>query len=132
MPWDICNTTLHDHKGEDEEKLGQPSTVYESNLAGIIFGVFPQKSIWWTFILVICGTIVEHMSVLYLRAGGETTTNLALRPVPARVCTPNDDVFHLTTCVRGYHIYKNVWNPSFGDEFSYQIEEGNLQDPQLW
>ena len=56
-----------------------------------------------------------NMHVLSLRKR-ETTTSLALRPVP-------------TSYVLGYHIYKDVWNPSICYEFSYQREEGNLQDP---
>ena len=34
--------------------------------------------------------------------------------------------------IRGYiykDIYKDVWNPSIGNDFSYQGEEENLQDP---
>ena len=65
----------------------------------IIFDVCPQKSIWWTIILAICGTI--------------------------QVCAPNDDGFHLTSCVQA----KDVWSASICYEFSYQREEGNLQHP---
>ena len=78
---------------------------------GIIFDVCTQKNIWRTFILTICGTIIAHMRILSL-CTRETTTNLALQPVPAPVCMPNDDVFHMTSCIWGYHIYKDVWNPS--------------------
>ena len=37
--------------------------------------------------------------------------------------------FH--SCVRDYHIYKDVWNPSVGDDFSYQREEENLLVPYV-
>ena len=37
--------------------------------------------------------------------------------------------FQLTSCVRGYHVYKDVWNPSIGEEFHCKREEGNSEDP---
>ena len=55
------------------------------NLAGIIFGICLQKSIWRT--LDLC-TIVAHMRVLSLRTG--KTTSLALRPVLARACASSE------------------------------------------
>ena len=30
--------------------------------------------------------------------------------------------------VRGYHVYKDDWSPSVGDEFELEIEELNRQD----
>ena len=37
--------------------------------------------------------------------------------------------FSLSSCVRGYHIYKAIWNPSIGDNFNCEREEGNSEDP---
>ena len=37
--------------------------------------------------------------------------------------------FQLTSCVRGYHVYKAVWSPSVGEEFQCEREEGNSEDP---
>lgn len=34
-----------------------------------------------------------------------------------------------TSCVRGYHVYKTIWNPSVGDDFNCEREEGNTEDP---
>ena len=33
------------------------------------------------------------------------------------------------TCVRGFHIYKDVWRPVIGEELGCQREESNPRDP---
>ena len=35
---------------------------------------------------------------------------------------------HVSSMVRGYHVYKTVWQPSIGDEFETTVEEGNSHD----
>ena len=37
--------------------------------------------------------------------------------------------FTLVNCIRGYHVYKNVWEPGFGDSVCCQCEDRNPQDP---
>ena len=37
--------------------------------------------------------------------------------------------FHLTSCIRGYHIYKEIWTPKIGKEDKCQCEPGNREDP---
>ena len=37
--------------------------------------------------------------------------------------------FYLTSCIRGYHIYKEIWTPEIGEEGNYQREPGNREDP---
>ena len=36
---------------------------------------------------------------------------------------------HLTSCIRGYHIYKEIWTPEIGEEGNCQREPGNREDP---
>ena len=33
------------------------------------------------------------------------------------------------TCVRGFHVYKDVWRPVIGEELRCQREEDNPRDP---
>ena len=35
---------------------------------------------------------------------------------------------HKESCVRGYHIYKDIWNAVFGEELQCQREIGNSSD----
>ena len=37
--------------------------------------------------------------------------------------------FTLVSCVRGYHIYKNVWIPVVGETVNCEREDRNPQDP---
>ncbi len=37
--------------------------------------------------------------------------------------------FTIDSCIRGYHIYKAVWNASIGEILIFQTEFGNLHDP---
>ena len=36
--------------------------------------------------------------------------------------------FVITSCVRGYHIYKETWTPSIGEEFDCVREHDNTSD----
>ena len=38
------------------------------------------------------------------------------------------DTHEVVSCVRGYHIYGNIWTPSVGDLLSCERESGNLND----
>ena len=38
-------------------------------------------------------------------------------------------LFHLSSCVRGYHVYKDVWTASAGAVLQCERESGNSQDP---
>ena len=38
------------------------------------------------------------------------------------------DTHEVVSCVRGYHIYGNIWIPSVGDLLSCERESGNLND----
>ena len=37
--------------------------------------------------------------------------------------------FSIESCVRGFHIYKDVWNPLLQEILSYSREPGNVHDP---
>ena len=37
--------------------------------------------------------------------------------------------FHLSSCVRRYHIYKDVWNASAGAVLQCERKSGNSKDP---
>ena len=36
--------------------------------------------------------------------------------------------FSLDSCVRGYHVYKDIWNPAVGDELPCLRESDNAAD----
>ncbi len=36
--------------------------------------------------------------------------------------------FVLASCVRGHHVYKDIWSPNFGEELTCRREEGNVKD----
>ncbi len=36
--------------------------------------------------------------------------------------------FVLASCVRGHHVYKEIWSPNFGEELTCRREEGNVKD----
>ena len=37
--------------------------------------------------------------------------------------------FTVESCVRGYHVYKDIWEASVGKELPCQRENGNRADP---
>ncbi len=37
--------------------------------------------------------------------------------------------FVFESCVRGYHVYKDIWEASVGEELPCQRENGNHADP---
>ena len=38
-------------------------------------------------------------------------------------------MFEIQSCVRGYHVYKDIWTPSVGETLSCEREEDNTADP---
>ena len=44
-------------------------------------------------------------------------------------------MFTLSSCVRGYHVYRDAWNPSVGETVNCEREGRNVEDPYavaLW
>ena len=39
------------------------------------------------------------------------------------------DCFEMESCIRGHHIYKDIWTPVVDEELSCRREEGNISDP---
>ncbi len=39
------------------------------------------------------------------------------------------EIFQIASCVRGYHVYKAIWNPFAGQEYTCEREEANGEDP---
>jgi len=39
--------------------------------------------------------------------------------------------FTLVSCIRGCHMYKDVWDPSLGESVRCEREDRNLQDPYV-
>ena len=39
--------------------------------------------------------------------------------------------FVLRSCIRGHHIYKNVWTSSIGEKLDYECEAANHHDPYV-
>ena len=37
--------------------------------------------------------------------------------------------FSIDSAVRGFHVYKDIWNPEIGEVFICEQEFGNLHDP---
>ena len=38
--------------------------------------------------------------------------------------------FHLTSCIRGYHVYRDIWTPVICEEVNHcEREPGNHEDP---
>ena len=37
--------------------------------------------------------------------------------------------FEMESCIRGHHIYKDIWTPVVDEELSCRREEGNISDP---
>ena len=37
--------------------------------------------------------------------------------------------YSLDSCVRGYHVYKNIWTAPHGEILTCQNEFGNVEDP---
>lgn len=37
--------------------------------------------------------------------------------------------YTLNSCIRGYHVYKDIWNPSIGETLLGKPEFGNIHDP---
>jgi len=40
-----------------------------------------------------------------------------------------DEQFTIESCVRGYHVYKDIWEASVGEQLPCQCENGNRADP---
>ena len=38
------------------------------------------------------------------------------------------DTTAISNCIRGYHAYKDIWNPSVGDKVECRQEPTNVQD----
>ena len=38
------------------------------------------------------------------------------------------DTTAISSCVRGYHVYRDIWNPSVGDKLECRREPTNVQD----
>ena len=38
-------------------------------------------------------------------------------------------MFTLISCVRGYHVYKDIWDPVVGETLNCEREDRNPQDP---
>ena len=39
------------------------------------------------------------------------------------------ECFSIESCVRGYHVYKDIWEDSVGKDLACQCENGNSADP---
>ena len=39
--------------------------------------------------------------------------------------------FELDSCIRGHHIYKDVWTPVVDEGLNCRREEGNISDPYV-
>ena len=37
--------------------------------------------------------------------------------------------FSVDSCVRGYHVYNDIWEASVGEELPCQCEDGHAADP---
>ena len=37
--------------------------------------------------------------------------------------------FEVDGMIRGFHIYKNIWEPVIGEELQCSLDDGNLHDP---
>ena len=37
--------------------------------------------------------------------------------------------FEVDSCIRGFHIYKDIWSPEVGEVISCERELGNREDP---
>ena len=37
--------------------------------------------------------------------------------------------FTLISCVRGYHVYKDIWDPVVGETLNCECEDRNYKDP---
>ena len=37
--------------------------------------------------------------------------------------------FSVESCLRGYHVYKEVWTPNWQETLECSREEGNIHDP---
>ena len=59
-------------------------------------------------------------------ARGQLKCNFALSQLTLCAIMNN---FEIDSCVRAFHIYKETWTPSLGDEHDCQCEQGNPQDP---
>ena len=59
-----------------------------------------------------------------------TSTNVIARVSMAATTRATDLVTDvLESCIRGFHIYKAVWNPTLGEELVCETEFGNIRDP---
>ena len=39
------------------------------------------------------------------------------------------EVYHTDSCIRGHHIYKDLWSPTLGEELLCAAEFANVHDP---
>ena len=39
------------------------------------------------------------------------------------------ETFLIESCVRGHHIYKDIWNPSYGEELTCSLKLEYTKDP---
>ena len=43
-----------------------------------------------------------------------------------KMATILSDCFEMESCIRGHHIYKDIWTSVVDEEFSCRREEGNI------
>jgi len=43
--------------------------------------------------------------------------------------TEKMECFNIKSCVRGYHVYEDIWDASVGEELPCQRENGNCANP---
>ena len=39
------------------------------------------------------------------------------------------ETFEVDSCIRGYHVFKSIWNPTTGKELNCVQERTNTEDP---
>ena len=59
---------------------------------------------------------------------------LTSMPTEMRACNEDGsrlpmERFTINLCIRGYHVYKDIWNPLIGETLNCQAEFGNVHDP---
>ena len=37
--------------------------------------------------------------------------------------------YEYNSCIRGHHIYKDIWSPYVSEELAFVVEENNIHDP---
>ena len=85
-----------------------------------IFGVFEANCIWRELNL----TKRKYSHVLH------HIHYVSERPPHARPHGMNNMELHvLESCVRGFHVYKDMWTAVTGEVLSCEMKDGNLFDP---